>query len=142
MSEHDLYQQVILHHNKSPRNFGRHEGCDIKIEARNPLCGDSYDVYWRVEDGRIVDLCFEGTGCAISKASASMMSETLKGKTLDEAKLVFDAFQRLSTGATAEGPDSDRLGKLRALGGVSRYPARVKCAMLAWHALRALWETR
>lgn len=132
----DLYQEVILDHNRQPRNFREMPEANRTAEGYNPLCGDHVTVYARVEDGRIQDISFQGSGCAISKASASMMTTALMGKTRDEAEQIFDSFHDLVTG---EGDDCDpaSLGKLAVFSGVREYPARVKCASLAWHALHA-----
>ena len=136
MSElRELYQEVILEHSKKPRNFHALEPASHKAEGYNPLCGDHFTVYVNVKDGAISDIGFQGSGCAISKASASMMTQTLKGKTTGEAENVFTRFHDLVTGhAPGNGED---LGKLAVFAGVSEYPLRVKCATLAWHALRA-----
>jgi nitrogen fixation NifU-like protein len=130
----DLYQEVILDHNRRPRNFRALEG-GRKAEGFNPLCGDRLTVYVRVDDGVIVDAGFQGSGCAISKASASLMTEAVKGKTAAEAIALLGRFQEMITGR----PDSpvDQLGKLAALAGVRQFPVRVKCASLAWHTLHA-----
>jgi nitrogen fixation NifU-like protein len=131
----DLYQEVVLDHGKRPRNYGPLEGATHRAEGLNPLCGDRITVTARVEDGVVRDVRFEGSGCAISKASASVMTGVAKGRTPDEIDAVFERFHRLVT----EGPggvDGDALGKLAVFGGVHEYPTRVKCASLAWHALR------
>ncbi len=133
----ELYQQVILDHNKSPRNFRAMDNATRRVEGFNPLCGDHYTVYVKLEGERIADISFEGAGCAISKASASVMSSMVKGRTIREAEELFRDFHRLVTGE-AEGEGSiERLGKLAAFAGVSEFPARVKCASLAWHTLHA-----
>jgi nitrogen fixation NifU-like protein len=135
----DLYQEVILDHNRRPRNFRAIEaGC--KAEGFNPLCGDRVTVYLTVDNGVITDVSFQGSGCAISKASASLMTESVKGKTIEEAKALFERFQRMIT-APAETP-IDNLGKLTVLAGVRQFPVRVKCASLAWHTLRSAVDTR
>lgn len=135
----DLYQQVILDHNRRPRNFRVLEG-GRRAEGYNPLCGDRLTVYLRVEDGVITDASFQGSGCAISKASASLMTESIKGQTIAEADRLFNRFQQMIMAP----PDSpaDRLGKLTALAGVRQFPIRVKCASLAWHTLRAAMDAR
>jgi len=133
----DLYQEVILDHNRRPRNFRTIEG-GRKAEGFNPLCGDRLTIYLRVENGVITDVSFQGSGCAISKASASMMTESIKGKTIPEAEALFGRFQRMIT-APPGGP-SEQLGKLTALSGVRQFPVRVKCASLAWHTLKAAIE--
>jgi len=131
-----LYQEVILDHNRHPRNFGKLEGANRRAEGHNPLCGDRLTVYADVEGDRIVDLKFEGSGCAISKASASIMTSELKQKTPAEANSIFEKFHRMVTG---EVPDSEieSLGKLAAFSGVREFPVRVKCASLPWHTLQA-----
>src|SRR5713226_6981127 len=130
----DLYQEVILEHSKAPRNFRALESANHKAEGFNPLCGDHYTVYVDVEDGKIRDIGFQGAGCAISKASASMMTQSLKGKSAAEAEELFTRFHDLVTG---RGGSGDAVGKLAVFAGVSEFPLRVKCATLAWHALRA-----
>ena len=131
----DLYQEVILDHNKKPRNFGRVAGANHTAEGFNPLCGDKVTVYLDMKDGRLREVAFEGSGCAISKASASMMTEALKGRTEAEARALFDTFHQLVTGETR--PSDASLGKLVVFSGVRGFPMRVKCASLAWHTLRA-----
>ncbi len=133
----ELYQEVILDHNKSPRNFRKLESANRKIEGYNPLCGDHYTVYLRLEGDVIRDISFEGAGCAISKASASVMSSIVKGKTKQEAEELFTVFHNLVTGVNDADGELDKLGKLAAFSGVSEFPARVKCASLAWHSLHA-----
>lgn len=135
----DLYQEVILDHNRRPRNFRAIEG-GSRAEGFNPLCGDRLTVYVRVEDGVITDASFQGSGCAISKASASMMTESVKGKTVADAEALFARFQRMIT-APLDGP-SDNMGKLTALAGVRQFPIRVKCASLPWHTLQAAVDAR
>jgi nitrogen fixation NifU-like protein len=130
----DLYQEVILDHNKRPRNFHAIEDGQ-KAEGYNPLCGDRVIVYVQVKDGRIVDASFEGSGCAISKASASLMTEAVKGRTLPEAQELFERFTRMITRGVDE-PVED-LGKLSVFAGVRQFPVRVKCASLPWHTLHA-----
>ena len=131
----DLYQEVILDHNRSPRNFGPLEDADLRADGHNPLCGDKLSIAVNVVDGVVTDIRFEGSGCAISKASASLMTEGIKGRTLDEARKLFDRFHQLVTDRSA--PPDEELGKLAVFAGVRDYPARVKCAILAWHTLRA-----
>jgi nitrogen fixation NifU-like protein len=133
----ELYQEVILDHNRRPRNFRAIDGATCQ-EGYNPLCGDRLKVYVSVDGGRITDVAFEGSGCAISKASASLMTEALKGRTIDEARAMFDAFQGMVTSSL--GSDLPEVGKLAALAGVREFPARIKCASLAWHAVRAAIE--
>jgi nitrogen fixation NifU-like protein len=135
----DLYQEVILDHNRRPRNFRTLAG-GRKAEGYNPLCGDRLTVYLRVEDGVIKDAAFQGSGCAISKASASLMTDVVKGKTVAEAEALFERFHRVVT-APSDAPVED-LGKLSVLAGVRQFPVRVKCATLAWYALRAAAEAR
>ncbi len=142
MSElRELYQQVILDHNRSPRNFRAMPDATRTVEGYNPLCGDHYTVYLKLDNGRISDISFQGAGCAISKASASVMSSVLKGKTREEAEVLFDQFHKMVTGEMVGGPDPETLGKLAAFAGVSEFPARVKCASLAWHTLHAALDS-
>jgi nitrogen fixation NifU-like protein len=138
----ELYQEVILDHNKSPRNFHAMSDATGAVEGYNPLCGDHYTVYVKVIDGRITDVSFTGAGCAISKASASVMTQAVKGLTGSEATEMFQAFHRLVRGEGQAGAEPDRLGKLVAFSGVSEFPARVKCASLAWHTLKAALEAK
>jgi nitrogen fixation protein NifU and related proteins len=136
MSElRDLYQEIILDHGRKPRNLRRIAEPAKKADGFNPLCGDKCTVYVRVDGDRLQDVAFEGSGCAISTASASIMTETLRGKSTAEAEALFERFHGLVTGKGAGGDDS--LGKLEVFAGVSEFPARVKCASLAWHTLRA-----
>lgn len=130
----DLYQEVIFDHNRHPRNFHKLEDANRVAEGFNPLCGDRLTVYLKVENGIIRDVSFEGKGCAISTASASLMTENLKGKTEAEAEKLFEAFHATVTG---KGTSTAPLGKLSVLTGVREYPARVKCATLAWHTVHA-----
>ncbi len=136
MDLRDLYQEVILDHNRSPRNFGPLEDADLQAEGYNPICGDRLTIAVKVDEGVVIDVRFQGSGCAISQASASLMTEGIKGKTLAEARALFDNFHRLVTDQTAP-VDDTALGKLTVFAGVRDYPARVKCAILAWHTLRA-----
>jgi nitrogen fixation NifU-like protein len=132
----DLYQEVILDHNRRPRNFGRLAGANCRAEGFNALCGDKLTLYLKLVDGVIEDARFEGTGCAISTASASLMTEALKGKTKEQAEALFGGFHALlTTGGSADPALS--LGKLEVLSGVREFPERVKCATLAWHTLQA-----
>ncbi len=131
----ELYQQVILDHNKSPRNFRVIENANHYSEGFNPLCGDRIDVYLDVENGIVKDISFQGRGCAISKASASLMSSMVKGKTVEEAEKLFEKFHDLITGKLDDDPDIKELGKLAVFAGVRDFPARVKCASLAWHTM-------
>ena len=133
----DLYQELILDHRKRPRNCHPMEGANRKAEGYNPLCGDKLKLYLKVEDGVVRDASFEGSGCAISTASASLMTESLKGKTREEAIKLLDKFHDLLTTDT---PAAKDLGKLVVFCGVRDYPARVKCATLAWHTLRSALE--
>jgi nitrogen fixation NifU-like protein len=130
----DLYQEVILDHNKRPRNFGKLESANRHADGFNPLCGDRLTVYLDLEDGTIRDIRFEGSGCAISKASASMMTSEVKGKTTEQAEQTFRKFHRMVTGADS---DPAELGKLAAFSGVREFPVRVKCASLPWHTMEA-----
>jgi nitrogen fixation NifU-like protein len=135
----ELYQETILDHSKSPKNFGKLDAATHRAQGYNPLCGDEVQVYVIVDDDRVADISFEGHGCAISTASASLMTEALKGKTKDEAMALFRRLHEAVTGsAPGDGsPPADiDLGKLAVLEGVRQYPLRVKCATLAWHALR------
>ena len=125
----DLYQQLIIDHNQNPRNFQKLENSNYKADGHNPLCGDTITVYIKEKDGYIEDITFLGSGCAISKASASIMTSTLKGMKIEDAKTLFDNFHTLAT----TGESSEDMGKLSVLAGVHKYPARVKCATLAWH---------
>lgn len=133
----DLYQQVIVDHSKRPRNFRVVEGANRRVDGYNPLCGDKITIFLRIEDGVVKDLSFQGSGCAISTASASLLTEALKGKTLDEAEALFESFHDLVTGLQPSHEEPAALGKLVAFSGVCDYPTRVKCATLAWHTLRA-----
>ena len=133
----DLYQEVILDHNKNPRNFHKMENATRVQDGQNPLCGDHYTLYLLLENDIIKDISFEGAGCAISKASASLMSSILKGKTILEAENLFQLFHKVVTGEIDPVEHLEDLGKLAAFGGVSEFPARVKCASLAWHTLHA-----
>ncbi len=131
----ELYQQVILDHNKSPRNFRKMDNASSTAEGYNPLCGDHIDVYVLVEDDIVKDVSFKGEGCAISKASASVMTSMLKGKTKVEAEKLFNKFHDLVTGKLGNDLDTDELGKLAVFAGVQEFPVRVKCASLAWHTM-------
>jgi nitrogen fixation NifU-like protein len=131
----DLYQEVILDHNKRPRNFRTIEAPSHHAEGYNPLCGDRLNLYVNVADGVLTDVAFQGSGCAISKASASLMTDALKGKTVAEANALFERFHRVVT--TPPDQPVEELGKLSVLAGVREFPVRVKCASLAWHTLKA-----
>ncbi len=141
MSTDALYQELILEHNRKPRNFREIPDADRTVEGRNPLCGDSLKLWVKLDDDRITDVSFMGSGCAISKASASLMTGAVKGKSREEAEEIFDRFHRLVTGTLPEG-ERESLGSLRALGGVAKFPLRVKCASLAWHALHAALQSK
>lgn len=134
----DLYRDVIVDHNRSPRNFRKIPGGRSQ-EGFNPLCGDKLTIYLKLDGEKISDLSFEGSGCAISVASASLMTERLKGKTRAEALKLFDEMHTLLTSSTAQ-TDTESLGKLAALSGVREYPSRVKCASLCWHTLKSALE--
>ena len=134
----DLYQEVILDHNKTPRNFGVLEGADRHADGHNPLCGDQLRVYLAVDGETVTDIKFEGSGCAISKASASLMTEAVKGKTVSEVEAMFAGFHELMTGdPSVREKAGAELGKLAVFEGVREFPVRVKCATLAWHTLEA-----
>jgi nitrogen fixation NifU-like protein len=133
----ELYQQVILDHNKKPRNFRKLEGANRTAEGYNPLCGDQLTVYMLLDEDVVRDVSFEGQGCAISKAAASMMTQAVKGKTRQEAEVLFDEFHRMVTGQLDDQATQNHLGRLTIFSGVRDYPARVKCASLSWHTLHA-----
>ena len=134
----DLYQEVILDHNKRPRNFRAIAPADHQVDGHNPLCGDRLTVYLRLDGDRIADVSFVGTGCAISKASASMMTDSVKGRTIAEADELFNGFHAMLTASPEAAAEAGtHLGKLAVFAGVSEYPTRVKCATLAWHTLQA-----
>ncbi len=133
----DLYQEVILDHNKNPRNFREIETATQTADGNNPLCGDALRVYVEVEDDRVKDVAFKGSGCAISKASASMMTQVVKGKMRAEAEVLFDEFHKMVTGELDADAEENSLGKLKIFAGVLEFPARVKCASLSWHTLHA-----
>ena len=138
MSELDeLYQEVILDHNKSPRNYRAIANANRKAEGYNPLCGDHVTVFLQVDDGVIKDISFQGSGCAISKASASMMTTELKGKTEAAAQELFDHVHKMLTGDADGDAGTEKVGKLAILSGVCKFPARVKCASLAWHTVNS-----
>jgi nitrogen fixation NifU-like protein len=134
-----LYQDVILEHNRSPRNFRRMEDADRHAEGRNPLCGDQITVWLKLDGDVITDVSFHGSGCAISKASASLMTGAVKGKTRAEVDRLFDRFRGVVTGQAGDAQGSE-LGKLAVFSGISAFPLRVKCATLPWHALKAALE--
>ncbi|HEX7020825.1 MAG TPA: SUF system NifU family Fe-S cluster assembly protein [Gemmatimonadaceae bacterium] len=135
-----LYQEIILEHNRKPRNFREMPDATRTVDGRNPLCGDQLTLWLKLDHDTVVDVSFKGSGCAISKASASLMTAAVKGKTRAEAEALFDKFHRLVMGKLPES-EQESLGSLRALAGVSRFPLRVKCASLAWHALRSALES-
>ena len=132
----DLYQEILLEHNSKPRNFRKVEDASATADGYNPLCGDQITLYLKVVDGVVEDVGFQGVGCAISRASASMMTQSIKGRSLDEAHVIFDAFHEMLTHPDIE-PDYDTLGDLETLAGVNEYPTRIKCAVLAWHTMRS-----
>ncbi len=141
MSElNELYQEVILEHSKAPRNYRRPAETNRSAEGFNPLCGDHFTVYLQMDGDSIRDIGFQGSGCAISKASASMMTQSLKGKTRAEADRLFEQFHSLVTGEQSASGNSSELGKLAVFSGVSKFPARVKCATLAWHTMQSALE--
>ncbi len=133
----DLYQEVILDHGRRPRNFGPLPGATHRAEGLNPLCGDHLDVQVKLEDGAVREVHFTGTGCAISRASASVMTGLVKGRTPAEIEALYRTFHALVTEGPGAAPDLEALGKLAVFGGVHDFPTRVKCASLAWHTLRA-----
>ena len=138
----ELYQEMVLDHNNRPRNFRRPEGANRSAEGYNPLCGDMLSLYLTVEGDLITDVGFQGSGCAISKASASMMTEAVKGRTKAEAEETFRAFREMLLREPGSDFDAEQLGDLEILSGVSEFPARVKCAILSWHTLRSALEGR
>lgn len=137
----ELYQEIILDHYKKPRNHHAIAGATQKAEGYNPLCGDRVTVYLQLDGDVVKDVAFEGSGCAISTASASIMTETLKGKTREEAEALFTQFHDMITGKGPV-PDPDQIGKMAVFSGVRAYPVRVKCATLAWHTLKAALENK
>ncbi len=136
----ELYQQVILDHNKNPRNFRKIENANHFAEGYNPLCGDRLNIYVELEDGRIKDISFQGSGCAISKASASLMSSIVKGLPVEEAEKLFEKFHAVITGKITDEENIEELGKLAVFAGVKEFPSRVKCASLAWHTMIAAFK--
>ena len=136
----DLYQEILLDHYKRPRNFGPLPGSDHEAEGHNPLCGDRVEVHVRIDGDRLAEVRFEGSGCAISTASASMMTEAVRGKSRPEVEALFDRFRAAVTGEAPPAAEQEELGELAALGGVREFPMRVKCATLAWHTLKAALE--
>ena len=135
----EIYQEIILDHYRRPRNYAELPGANRRAGGHNPLCGDKVTVYLQVEDGVVKDVTFQGAGCAISTASASLMTETIKGKSVEEAEAVFRRFHDMVT--VGEGAEEGDLGKLEALAGVRQIPIRVKCATLAWHTMKAALES-
>jgi nitrogen fixation NifU-like protein len=133
----EIYQELIIDHSKRPRNFRVLEGANRKVDGYNPLCGDKITLFLELENDRVKNIGFQGAGCAISTASASVMTESVKGKTRAEAEALFDIFHHLVTGKPPAAGKSPELGKLAVFSGVSEFPARVKCATLAWHTLHA-----
>ncbi|MFQ5673571.1 MAG: Fe-S cluster assembly sulfur transfer protein SufU [Nitrospinales bacterium] len=132
----ELYQQVILEHNRKPRNFHEMENATHSCHGYNPLCGDDYEIYLNVDDDNVIqEVSFTGSGCAISKASASLMTTFLRGKTVDEAKVVFEEFHRMVLGEFDPEQQENHLGKLKLFKGVREFPSRIKCASLSWHTL-------
>ena len=138
----DLYQEMVMDHNSRPRNFRKVEDADWSLEGYNPLCGDRYTVYLKLDGGLISDIGFQGSGCAISRSSASLMTESVKGKTTAEAREIFEAFRHMMTRGPGADFDADKLGDLEILSGVTDFPIRVKCATLIWHTLSAALEGR
>lgn len=138
----DLYQQVIIDHSRSPSNFRALAAADRKAEGFNPLCGDRYTIYLQMDNGDIRDIGFQGSGCAISRASASMMTASVKGKGMDEIENLMEKFHGMLTGKPGDKFDEAVLGKLAVFSGVCEYPVRVKCATLPWHTLRAALEQK
>lgn len=133
----ELYQEILLEHNNKPRNYRQLPEANRKADGYNPLCGDSITLYLRVEDDTIADVSFQGVGCAISRASASMLTQSVKGRTLTQAGQLFDGFHAMLTEPDSDAVDYDALGDLEMLSGVSSYPTRIKCAILPWHTLNA-----
>ena len=131
----DLYQEIILDHNKNPRNYGTMNDCTHKAEGYNPMCGDHYSIYLKIENDRIIDVRFEGAGCAISKSSASMMTANLKGKTVEEAKKMFSEFQNMMTSDKPCLEVPEEICTIEPLQGVRDFPTRIKCATLIWHTM-------
>lgn len=135
----DLYREILLDHNSKPRNFRRVEDANRSADGYNPLCGDKIELYLKVDGQVIADVGFQGSGCAISRASASMLTQSIKGQSVERAQQIFEAFHRMLTEPEAE-LDYDTLEDLESLAGVSEFPTRIKCAVLAWHTLRAALE--
>ena len=137
-----LYQEIILDHNRNPRNFKKMEDASCSVDGYNPLCGDHYTIYLKLENEIITEISFQGSVCAISKASASVMSTVLKGKTRAEAEIWFENFHHLVRGENKSGKNIEEFGKLAAFAGVSEFPARVKCAILPWHTMKNALEEK
>ena len=138
----DLYQEVVMDHNRSPRNFGDLEELTNSSEGYNPFCGDQLTLNLKIESGLIADVSFTGTGCAISKASASMMTESIKGQTIEDANLIFQEFRKMLTQADKDITlNVELLGDLEILSGISQFPARIKCGILAWHTMQSAIES-
>ena len=133
----ELYQEVILDHSRKPRNFGKLEGADRSLEGYNPLCGDRLTLYLKLQGDVVTGVAFEGSGCSISRASTSMMTQAIKGRTRAQVEATFGRFHEMVTRAPGSAVDAEDLGDLELLAGVAEFPARVKCATLAWHTLRA-----
>lgn len=141
MSElEDLYQEIVLEHYSRPRNFQRLEGANRSAQGYNPFCGDKITIYLKVEDGVIADVGFQGSGCVISRASASLMTESIKGKSQEEAEEIFRSYHNMLTRPPGSDFDHEKLGDLEILAGVSEFPIRIKCAVLSWHTMRAALE--
>lgn len=136
----DLYQELILDHSKTPHNYRAISDADRKAEGYNPLCGDQVTVFVNLEQDRIKDISFQGKGCAISKAAASVMTDAVKGRSRQEAEALFEQFQQMVTGKATQDPEE--LGKLAVFSGVKEFPTRIKCAILAWHTLRSALENK
>ncbi|MGF1580017.1 MAG: Fe-S cluster assembly sulfur transfer protein SufU [Gemmataceae bacterium] len=139
-ANNELYEDLIKDHSKSPRNFRILEAPDCQVEGRNPLCGDHFTVYLKINGEKIEDISFQGDGCAISKSSASIMTQLLKGKTRQEAEALFSTFHNLVTSSPDEEIDEETLGKMAVFAGVRKFPVRVKCATLAWHSVHNALE--
>lgn len=138
----DLYQEVILDHSRHPHNFRVLEGADHKAEGYNPLCGDQVTVYLKLEGDKIIDISFQGKGCAISKSAASVMTDSVKGKTKTETEVLFKQFHKLVTGSKESQDSAEELGKLAVFSGVCEFPTRIKCAILAWHTLKSALDSK
>ena len=136
----ELYQEIVMDHNRRPRNFGALENPTNQANGFNPVCGDEVTVFLEVLEGKIIDVSFNGVGCAISKSSASMMTESVKGKSLEQAKAIFESFRKMITKKPGEEYKSEILGDLEILQRVSQYPTRIKCATLSWHALQSVLD--